>query len=500
VDGENVTDTGALKRIATEAPRRQGWAPTSAHQDRPPLQRNPLRVYLTRIIIWDTVAVIAAAAIGFILRWTIPYDLDISDTTYVLFAGIVVVSWIFALAMRGAYDIRVLGVGSEEFKRVVTASALLFGAVAIVAFAFKLDLSRGFVLITFVVGMILLLVDRWIARAWLRRERRFGQYLHQTLVIGHGERCDEIVDLLDRDPVAGFTVVDVVVDPDEATSDQDLDIWLDEVMARIDLQNIDTVAVAGSPSLGQRLIKRLAWRLEGPRVDLLVAPMISDFTGPRVTIRMQADLPLIHLDEPQLKGPKGLFKRAFDIIVGLLLCVIFLPFMLFAALGNLLFSRGPVFYRQHRIGQGGQLITVTKFRTMRVGADQEREEIIGDPDDRIRDRYRNDPRVTSFGRVLRRWSIDEMPQIINVIGGSMSLVGPRPVLIDEIPLFGDEDHRRHLTKPGLTGLWQVSGRKAIDWDERMRMDLEYVEHWSPAMDLIIMAKTVKVVITGAGAY
>ena len=178
----------------------------------------------------------------------------------------------------------------------------------------------------------------------------------------------------------------------------------------------------------------------------------------------------------------------------------FLPFMVFAAIGTFATSRGPVFYRQQRVGRGGELITVTKFRTMYVGADRERSDVIGDPDEQILDRYRDDPRITSFGRLLRRWSIDEMPQVVNVVSGSMSLVGPRPVLPEELGLFDDADHRRHLTKPGLTGLWQVSGRKEVDWDERMRMDLEYVENWSPALDVVIVAKTAKVVITGKGAY
>jgi exopolysaccharide biosynthesis polyprenyl glycosylphosphotransferase len=407
--------------------------------------------------------------------------------------------------VRGAYDTRILGVGSEEFKRVITASGAVFAAVAIVAFAFKLDLSRGFVLITFVVGLILLLIVRWSLRAWLRNERRYGHFLHRTVVIGTGSRSEGIVDLLDRDPVAGFTVVDVIPEPvgDGETGvvdDPTLEAWLDEVMARISIVDADTVAVADSPNLGQRVIKKLAWRLEGPRVDLLVAPTLGDFAGPRVTMRMQADLPLIHLDEPQLTGSKRAIKRGLDIVFGVLLAILFLPFMLVAAIGTFFSSRGPVFYRQQRIGRGGETITVTKFRTMYVGSDQQREDVIGVPDERIYERYKNDPRITPFGRVLRRWSIDEMPQIVNVIGGSMSLVGPRPVLLDEIPLFEDDDHRRHLTKPGLTGLWQVSGRKAVDWDERMRMDLDYVEHWSPALDLVIVAKTVKVVVTGKGAY
>jgi lipopolysaccharide/colanic/teichoic acid biosynthesis glycosyltransferase len=137
---------------------------------------------------------------------------------------------------------------------------------------------------------------------------------------------------------------------------------------------------------------------------------------------------------------------------------------------------------------------------MYVGSDQLRNEVIGDPDADISERYRHDPRITPFGHFLRRWSIDEMPQVISVISGSMSLVGPRPVLVEEMPLLGDADHRRHLTKPGLTGLWQVSGRKNVSWDERMRLDLDYVEHWSPALDLVIVAKTVKAVLLGRGAY
>ena len=496
----NISDTGQWRRIAVEAHTTQGWASARKRHDRPAARRDPLRVYATRAVILDAIAVVSAAVIGFVLRWTIPYNLNISDGIYVVFALVVVVSWIGALVLRGAYDTRILGVGSEEFKRIVTASAGLFGAVAIVAFAFKLDLSRGFVLITFVVGLTLLLIFRWLLRAWLRHERRYGNYLHRTMVIGNGARQEEISDLLDRDPVAGFVVVDIAEEPQEDCSEEDLKVWLNEVMARIELADIDTVAVAGSHALSQNVIKRLSWRLEGPRVDLLVAPTLGDFTGPRVTMRMQADLPLIHLDEPHLTGSKRAIKRTIDIVFGTLLFILFLPFMIVAAIGTFFSSRGPVFYRQMRIGRGGEVITVVKFRTMHVGADQVRAEIIGAPDDRISERYQNDPRITTFGRFLRRWSIDEMPQIIHVIGGSMSLVGPRPVLLDEIPLFADEDHRRHLTKPGLTGLWQVSGRKAVDWDERMRLDLDYVEHWSPALDLVIVAKTVKVVLTGKGAY
>lgn len=486
--------------VSMVTPARIGWSEAHSHRDRPHLRRDPLRVYATRAFVLDLTAVFVAGVAGFVLRWAIPYSVELNDPTYVSLVAIVVVSWLLVLVLRGAYDTRILGVGSEEFKRVVSATATVFGAVAIVVFALKLDLSRGFVLITFALGLLLLLCVRWGLRGWLRHERRYGHYLHRTIVVGAEPMSSEIVDMLDRDPAAGFTVVDIVSEPPSDVGDEALDRWLDEVMTRISLEDADTVAVAGSPALGQQVIQRLAWRLEGPRVDLLVAPTVGDVAGPRVTMRMAADLPLLHLDEPHLTGPKRAIKRTLDVVVGVVLLVLFLPFMVLAAIGTKLTSRGPMFYVQDRVGRGGQVIKVPKFRTMIVGADQLRNEVIGRPDETILDRYRGDTRITAFGRILRRWSIDEMPQVVNVIVGSMSLVGPRPVLVAEMPLLGDADHRRHLTKPGLTGLWQVSGRKTVDWDERMRLDLDYVEHWSPALDIVIVAKTVKAVLMGRGAY
>ena len=486
--------------IPLMTPSRIGWSEAHSHRDRPHLRRDPLRVYAIRAFLFDLLAVVTAGVVGFILRWAIPYSVELNNPTYVSLVLVVIVSWMAVLVLRGAYDTRMLGVGSEEFKRVVGASAMVFAAIAVFAFAFKLDLSRGFVLITFAVGLVLLLIVRWALRSWLRHERRYGHFLHRTVVVGAGPAKDEIVDMLDRDPVAGFTVVDVIDEPAADITPAALDAWLDEVMTRISLEDADTVAVAGSPALGQQVIQRLAWRLEGPRVDLLVAPTIGDVAGPRVTMRMAADLPLLHLDEPYLTGPKRAIKRTLDVIVGVLLFLLFQPFMIVAMIGTKLSSRGPVFYMQERVGRGGAIITFPKFRTMYVGADLQRNDIIGKPDEAILDRYKRDPRITPFGRILRRWSIDEMPQVVNVIGGTMSLVGPRPVLVDEMALFGDADHRRHLTKPGLTGLWQVSGRKTVDWEERMRLDLDYVEHWSPALDLVIVAKTVKAVLVGDGAY
>jgi len=193
-------------------------------------------------------------------------------------------------------------------------------------------------------------------------------------------------------------------------------------------------------------------------------------------------------------------KRAVDMVGAALILLVLSPLLLVVALLVWVTSPGPVFYRQQRVGRHGVPFTFYKFRTMAVGAHDLRDDVIGTPDDDITERYRCDPRITRVGRVLRRWSIDELPQLAHVVTGEMSLVGPRPLLVDEMPLLVDTDHRRHMTKPGLTGLWQVSGRKEVEWDERMRLDLWYVENWSPALDLVIVLRTVRAVLSGHGAY
>jgi lipopolysaccharide/colanic/teichoic acid biosynthesis glycosyltransferase len=209
---------------------------------------------------------------------------------------------------------------------------------------------------------------------------------------------------------------------------------------------------------------------------------------------------LLHLDEPVLTGPKRFFKRAMDLVLGTMGLFILAPVLVAIAVVIKVGSRGPAIYVSQRVGQAGKEFGCMKFRTMSAGADSQRGDVIGSPDESIIERYRADPRITPVGRFLRRWSLDELPQLFNVVGGSMSLVGPRPVLPEEMELLADADRRRHITKPGLTGLWQISGRKEVAWEDRMLMDLYYVEHWSIALDVVILAKTAKAVVTGHGAY
>jgi exopolysaccharide biosynthesis polyprenyl glycosylphosphotransferase len=411
-----------------------------------------------------------------------------------------VIWWLLLLVVRGAYEVRYLGVGSEEFKRVVTASMTLLAVISMFAYILPVAPPLRLVLPSLLIGMMLILLGRWLLRVWLGRQRQQGRFQQSTLLVGDRLRTAELAAAFTRDPVAGFQVIGTVQPPRAAGEVGLVDRWLDDVSAWVAEHNVHAVAVAESTATDPELLRRLAWRLEGPRVDLLVSPHMSDVAGPRVTVRPAAGLPLLHMDEPSLTGPKRALKRALDLSVAVPGLVLLSPFVLLIVVAIKLDTLGGAFYVSERIGRSGRTFRCYKFRTMIEGADSMRDDVIGEPDEQIFERYRDDPRVTRVGRVLRRWSLDELPQLVNVVSGAMSLVGPRPLLPTELTLLGDADHRRHLTKPGLTGLWQISGRKEVSWEDRMRMDLHYIETWSIALDLVILAKTVKAVLRGRGAY
>ncbi len=410
-----------------------------------------------------------------------------------------VVWWLFLVMVRGGYEVRYLGLGSEEFKRVVTASYTLLAAISIAAYVLPVAPPLRLVLPSLIIGTMLILLGRWLLRVWLGRQRIAGNFQQSTLIVGDRLRAKALTQAFIADPVAGFKVIGTVQPPGPGNRGP-VDAWLDDLMAWISRNNVHAVAVAESTAVGPDLLSKLAWRLEGPRVDLLVSPVLSDVAGPRVSVRPAAGLPLLHLDEPSLTGPKRALKRFVDVGVALPLVVLLAPLLLLITLAIKLDSLGRALYISDRIGRSGEMFRCVKFRSMHVGADAMRSDVIGDPDGSISERYREDPRVTRVGRFLRRWSLDELPQLVNVLAGSMSLVGPRPLLPDELTLLGDAEHRRHLTKPGLTGLWQISGRKEVSWEDRMRLDLHYIENWSIALDTVILVKTVKAVISGHGAY
>ena len=264
----------------------------------------------------------------------------------------------------------------------------------------------------------------------------------------------------------------------------------------------DTVAVGAWSDFNQSDLRRLSWELEGSGVALVVAPSLTDIAGPRIHIRPVAGLPLLHVEQPEFSGGRRLLKGSTDRLSALVVLLIASPVLLGLAIGVRVTSRGGALFRQTRVGVDGRTFTMFKFRSMYADAEARLADLENQNQnaDGLLFKMRDDPRVTPIGRWLRRFSLDEVPQLLNVVAGDMSLVGPRPPLPREVAQYGQDVRRRLLVRPGLTGLWQISGRSDLSWEESVRLDLHYVENWSLALDAMIIWKTVFAVLRRRGAY
>ncbi len=309
---------------------------------------------------------------------------------------------------------------------------------------------------------------------------------------------------LARNPVSGFQVVGVCVPEDEAFQIEGLATFLGtpvEAASAALRHGVDGVIVSSTARVGPTLVKQIAWAIEGADIDLLLASALTDVAGPRIHSRPVEGMPLIHVEEPQFEGGTRWAKNLMDRGVALIGLALLSPVFLVIAVLVKRSSTGPVFFRQTRVGLRGQHFTMYKFRSMVQDADARVAEYSQlDEGNGVLFKLRHDPRVTAVGAVLRRWSLDELPQLINVLNGTMALVGPRPPLPREVEQYASHVHRRLLVKPGITGLWQVSGRSDLPWDESVRLDLSYVENWTLVGDLRILWRTARAVSAGSGAY
>jgi exopolysaccharide biosynthesis polyprenyl glycosylphosphotransferase len=470
--------------------------------------------YATRLVITDFV-VIAWAVIGTQIAWfgTLDAQLNLSKyrggfaLNYSLVSVILIVSWVTFLAMFGTRDSRVIGTGNNEYKRVMDATIRLFGIVAIVAFLFQLDLARGYIILALPVGTLALLASRWIWRQWLTAQRAKGRYSSRVLLVGSRVSVAAIAKDLNRVPQAGYVVVGACVPGDTIgeylLGQIPVSSNLDQLQHLMTATGADTVVVTSSDELPPERIRELSWSLEPGRQHLVLAPSLTDIGGPRIHMRPVAGLPLIHVETPRYEGLKRFSKRAFDIVSSAMLILVLSPLLAAAAAGVRLSTPGAVLFRQDRVGLNGTHFKMLKFRSMVVDAEtqltalQDTERAEGNS---VMFKMKDDPRVTPIGSFLRRFSLDELPQLFNVLGGSMSLVGPRPPLDREVAIYEHHVHRRFLVKPGITGLWQVSGRSNLSWEDTVRLDLYYVENWSITGDLIILWRTARAVVARDGAY
>jgi len=331
---------------------------------------------------------------------------------------------------------------------------------------------------------------------------------HRVVVVGTAPTAQALVNQLQGEPMAGLGVVAACVSGRERSlrgglaADIPVVGGLEDVLEALVRVQADTIAVAASTGMDGEALRRLSYALEGTGLDLLVAPALTNVTGTRVSIRPIAGLPLLHVNEPELEGARKLVKTVFDRGVALVGLVLLSPMLLGVAIAVRLTTPGPALFRQTRVGRGGELFRMWKFRSMYIDAEQRRAELAhrNESDGGILFKVRDDPRITPLGRRLRAYSLDELPQLVNVVRGQMSLVGPRPPLPTEVERYEGHTHRRLLVKPGITGLWQVSGRSDLSWDDTVRLDLQYVENWSLGLDLAVLVKTVLTVVRRSGAY
>ena len=420
---------------------------------------------------------------------------------------IVVVGWVGALSVYRTRESRVLCAGVTEYRRVVSASTMTFGILGIGLVVAELQDARYFFVLAFPIGLAGLVIERWVWRKWLARRSLAGKALSRVLVVGARDDVEYVIDQVRSKLGLAYFVVGAVIEDGNldghefGVSSIPVSNDLDDVAGTVTRLGADAVIVAGTPRDRHDYVRQLSWALEGTATDLILATSLANVAGPRIHLRPVEGLPLIHVEIPQFEGGKHALKRAFDVVVALTAIVVLAPLLAIVAIVIRLDSEGPVLFSQQRVGRDGTYFRMLKFRSMVVTAEadlaalQERNEGAG-----ALFKLRDDPRVTKVGRFIRRHSIDELPQLWNIVVGDMSIVGPRPPLPREVDRYEEHVHRRLYIRPGLTGMWQVNGRSTLDWEESVKLDLFYVENWSLVGDIVIMWRTLREVRSPIGGF
>ena len=417
-------------------------------------------------------------------------------------------AWMLTLGIYGSRDARVVGIGPDEYKRVISATTTLLGLLAITFLIFKIDIARGYFALAVPLGVGGLIASRWALRRWLMRQRAFGHYLSRVIVLGRHKDVRYVINQIQRKSGAAYQVVGAAL----PSSDTRVSVvvgsttvpvvsTIDSVVDAVHRFEADAVIVAGPLKRGSDYVQKLGWRLEESRTELVLATGLTNVAGPRIHSRPVEGLPLMHVELPQYAGAKHVVKRLLDIVLSASALLVLAPLFLVLAVVIRRDTPGPVIFRQERIGRAGEKFMMFKFRSMVVTAEEELAELLDRNEGAgLLFKMQNDPRVTRTGVWLRKYSLDELPQFWNVLCGDMSLVGPRPPLQSEVDGYKNRVHRRLYIKPGLTGMWQINGRSALNWQDSVRLDLYYVENWSLAGDLIILWRTARMLKNPDGAY
>jgi len=417
--------------------------------------------------------------------------------------------WPAVVASCNGYSLRPAESLGDEVRRVLRLAAGLGLVAALVSYWARSDVWLHFAAVTLPSLVLLSVAGRWALRSRLGRLRREGVARRAVVAVARALDVRSLSELLARTQDTGLRVVGAclpVEDEDghrltsrgiRAVSGTDAEA----ITRAVELCDADAVVVMAGPGVDAQSLRALMWRLEATGTSVHLAQEIGDVAPGRLSLRLREGVGLVQVRHRTLAGPSVLVKQLADRVLGAVAVLVLSPLLLAFAVAIRLDSRGPALFRQVRIGQDGRPFTMIKFRTMVTDAHERRQGLLPNNDgNSVLFKMRDDPRVTRVGRLLRRFSLDELPQIFNVVSGDMSLVGPRPSLPEEVELYAQEVHRRFVVKPGLTGLWQVSGRADLGWADCVRLDLSYVDNWSLSLDLRILGRTLGAVLRGQGAY
>jgi exopolysaccharide biosynthesis polyprenyl glycosylphosphotransferase len=410
-------------------------------------------------------------------------------------------------ALCGGYDLRTQLFGVEELRRLMRAGMSLLALLAVAVFALNAVLSRGFVLALVPITVGFSAAFRVALRMRSDRRQARGRSHHKVVAVGPTDELERLCRQVMSQPKSAIDIVAYVADDAgrrPATGPLALIRELPDRDAISELPQrgiqIDMLVRAGRPLPDE--MWRLAQRAHELDAVLAVAPHREDASSHvAVSYVPLGHTPLMVVETPSMRPSARWVKGAFDRVLATAMVLVLLP--VFAVLAGLLLLRQgrPIFYAQERVGRHGTPFKCFKFRTMSTDAEEKLAELqaLNEADGPLF-KIRDDPRVTPIGRWLRAHSLDELPQLFNVLNGSMSIVGPRPPLPSEAASYNEREARRLLVKPGLTGLWQVEGRSDLPWDDGVYLDLLYVEHWSPLLDIVIISRTIRAVLRPNGAY
>jgi exopolysaccharide biosynthesis polyprenyl glycosylphosphotransferase len=457
------------------------------------------RAAYRRLYRWVALSDVLAIELALLTAYWIRFGLRIpSDDFGLLLAG----APIFVLAAYGfAHLYQAFRLApAEEFRRIVLAVSAAIGVIMLDSFWLQTNLSRAWVGTSWILALVYALVVRRLWHLRLGHLRSDGELAFATVIVGENEEAARLLQIMSS-PSFGFRPIGVV-----ATTDVGVDLGLPVLGTVEDLREVlavsgaECVFVAAS-AVDDADMRSIARTVRLADVEVRITATLPDVLASRLTVQPLGGLTALSLQPVRLSGGQVVAKFTFDIVLSALLLVVLSPALAAIAVAVKVSSPGPVLYRQVRIGLRGRPFTMLKFRTMRSGADRDVEALRAEH--RVHDvmfKIKDDPRVTKVGRFLRRFSIDELPQLLNVVRGDMSLVGPRPALPEEVAKYEEWHMDRLEVPPGITGLWQISGRADLSFDECVQLDLFYIENWSLSYELFILGKTIPVMMSRRGAY